>query len=355
MDKTIEGYLTQLKAALAGADPALVQDALYDAEEYLRDAIAEAGGVGAANPTAAFDAAVDAYGTPEEVAAAYRDAELTVGAALRTPRPAVTVSANPVARFFGIVADPQAWGAIFYMLLSLATGILYFTIVVTGVSLSLGLAILIIGVPVALLTLGVVRAVSFAEGRLVEGLLGMRMPRRPRVVSGTTTDQRLISRIKSWFTDWRTWTSMLYMVLQLPLGIVYFTVLVTGFSVSAALIAAPFLQQFTTHGVFFTDGAYSYIIEPWSMPLFVIGGLLGLVVVMWMAKGIGHLHGLYAKALLVGRVDSAAEHALAAPAAPAPTPYVPHPAPPAPAQAPYAPAEPPTPPASSGVNEGGAL
>ncbi|NTW03894.1 MAG: hypothetical protein HGA19_21905 [Oscillochloris sp.] len=86
MDRTIEGYLASLKAALAGADPALVQDALYDAEEYLRDAVAEQGG----DPAAAFDAAVDAYGTPEEVAAAYRDAELTVAAALRAPRPATT-------------------------------------------------------------------------------------------------------------------------------------------------------------------------------------------------------------------------------------------------------------------------
>jgi hypothetical protein len=342
LDNSIEGYLTQMKAALAGADPALVQDALFDAEEYLRDAIAEAG-AGGATADAAFHAAVDAYGTPEEVAAAYRDAELTVGAALRTPAPAVTRSTNPVVRFFGILADPQAWGAIFYMLLAFVTGIIYFTIVVTGVSLSLGLAILIIGIPVALLTLGVVRAISFAEGRLVESLLGTRMPRRPRVVSGTATGERFLSRIKSWLTDWRTWTSMLYMVLQLPLGIIYFTVLVTGVSVSLALIAAPLLQQFATHGVFFTDGAYNYIIQPWSMPLMVIGGVLGLFVTMWIAKGIGHLHGLYAKALLVGKVDpSVAEQAAVYPAVPAP--------------AAYAPRVPPTPPAqsvSSGADQGG--
>ena len=42
----IDGYLHTLRAALAGADPALVQDALYDAKEYLRaeiSACAEAG------------------------------------------------------------------------------------------------------------------------------------------------------------------------------------------------------------------------------------------------------------------------------------------------------------------------
>jgi len=308
LDRTIEGYLAQLKAALAGADPALVQDALYDAEEYLRDAMADNGG----DMTASFDAAVDAYGSPEEVAAAYRDAELTVGAALRTPKPPTATSTNPFARFVGVVADPHAWGSLLYMLLAMATGIVYFTVVVTGLSLTLGTLILIVGLPIALLLLAVVRAISFAEGRIVEGMLGVRMPRRPRVVSGTSS-AGLLARIKSWLTDWRTWTSMLYMVLQLPLGVVYFTLLVTGVSVSAALIAAPFLQ-YTTRGVFFTDGTYSYIIEPWSLPLFVIAGLVGLLVTMWMAKGIGYLHGMYAKALLVGRIDPSLDAMAGAPA-----------------------------------------
>ena len=38
---TIGQYLEQLTQALAGADPALVQDALYDAEDYLRSEWAE--------------------------------------------------------------------------------------------------------------------------------------------------------------------------------------------------------------------------------------------------------------------------------------------------------------------------
>ena len=38
--KTIAQYLDMLKDALKGADAALVQDALYDAEEYLRSELA---------------------------------------------------------------------------------------------------------------------------------------------------------------------------------------------------------------------------------------------------------------------------------------------------------------------------
>lgn len=294
MDRTVEGYLAELRARLAGADPALIQDAIYDADEYLRSAIAEKSD----DPAAAFDTVVEAYGTPEEIASAYRDTEHTVAAALRAPRPAAQRSSNPLARFFGVVADPQAWGALFYLLLAFATGIAYFTIVVTGVSVTLGTLVLVIGVPMALLTLAVVRAVSFAEGRMVEGLLGVRMPRRPRTVAGAQGD--IWTRIKSWLTDGRTWTTMLYMVLQLPLGVMYFTSVVVAIALSTSMIAVPLVQTLTDSPVI-RSGSYGYLIEPWAFPLFVVAGLVGYVLTLWIAKGIGFLHGQYAKAMLVGR------------------------------------------------------
>jgi hypothetical protein len=205
--------------------------------------------------------------------------------------------------------------------------------VVTGISVTLGTLVLIIGVPMALLTLAIVRAISFAEGRMVEGLLGVRMPRRPRIVGSSAQGGNLWTRIKAWLTDWRTWTTMLYMVLQLPLGIIYFTLTVTGVATSVALIAAPLWQTVADMPVG-RDLQYAYYIEPWAMPLFVIAGLLGLVVMLWMVKGLGVLHGQYAKALLVGRVD-AAMAATATPAAPA--------APVPPASAPAVPVPPVTP------------
>jgi hypothetical protein len=299
---TVEGYLAELRGALAGADPALVQDALYDAEDNLRTALADAGGA-AATPEAVA-AAIDAYGTPEEVAEAYRTAELTVAAALRKPpvvRSDSGFGASPLGRFFGIALDPSAYGALFYLFLSLATGILYFTLVVTGISLTFGLLILIVGIPFALLFLGVVRAISLAEGRMVEGLLGERMPRRPRMVGA---EGNLWQRIKSWLTDYRTWTTMLYMVLQLPLGVIYFTVMVTSLSVSAGIIAAPFVQMLTNEPVF-RGFEYGYYVEPWAMPLMVAAGVVGLFVSLWIAKGLGKVHAMWAKTMLVGRFEGA--------------------------------------------------
>ena len=50
---TITAYLEQLRAALAGADPALLQDALYDAEDYLRSEMAAQPGVSEAEVSVA--------------------------------------------------------------------------------------------------------------------------------------------------------------------------------------------------------------------------------------------------------------------------------------------------------------
>lgn len=299
MPETIEAYLIELKAALSGADPAVVQDAVYDAEEYLRSAVAETGGT-----PEAIAAAIDAYGSPAEIAQAYRDTERTVVAALRRPTP--VRSANPFVRFFGVIADPGAWGAMFYMLLSLATGILYFTVATVGLSLSAGLMVLIIGLPVALLFIGAVRAISLAEGRIVEGLLGQRMPRRPRMVGMATTGESFWQRIKEWMTDYRTWTTMLYMFLMLPLGITYFTVVVTALALSVATFVAPIAQWVANSPIIRVDG-WGYLIEPWGAPFFFAGGVLGFFLTLWLAKGVGYLHGMFAKVMLVGRFEGGAQ------------------------------------------------
>lgn len=297
MDRTVEGYLAELRQQLVGADPAVVQDALYDAEEYLRSALAESG-----EDAESFDAVVEAYGTPDEIAAAYLETERTVARALRPAPPASVEQRSVFARFFGVVVDPNAWGSLFYMALALVTGITYFVVVTVGLSLSLGLMITLLGIPLALLLIAVVRAVSLAEGRMVEGLLGVRMPRRPRMVG---VQGNIWTRLKSWFTDYRTWTTMLYMVLQLPLGVLYFTLLVSGFATTLSLVALPFMQEIAGVPLIQANG-YSYVLEIWAYPLSIAAGLLGMVVLLWVVKGIGTLHGAYAKAMLVGGFSDAA-------------------------------------------------
>jgi hypothetical protein len=182
------------------------------------------------------------------------------------------------------------------MLLSLATGIFYFTWVVTGLSLSAGLSVLIVGIPFVILFFGSVRVLSLVEGRLVEVMLGERMPRRPLYV---TRDAPLLERIKSMFTDPRTWGTLLYMVLMLPLGIAYFTAAVTLLSVSAGFIAAPIAALLAWSGWGPMSQVEIHGLEPWAVPFLFVGGVLLLFATLHVARGVGHLHGQIAKHLLV--------------------------------------------------------
>src|SRR3546814_4722951 len=103
---TIPEYLDQLRRALAGADPALVQDALYDAEEYLRSEMAAKLDQSEAQAIAAV---ASSYGAPDEVADIYRDTEVQAQTGLRAPPPRRRKSM--VDRFFGNAADPNAYAA----------------------------------------------------------------------------------------------------------------------------------------------------------------------------------------------------------------------------------------------------
>lgn len=289
---SIPVYLEQLRAALAGADPALVQDALYDAEEYLRSELAENPGKSEADVIASV---AGSYGAPDEVADIYRDTEVTVQTALRTPPP--TVRASWFGRFFGVIAEPRTYAALFYMVLALATGIFYFTWVVAGLSMSAGFAVLIIGVPFVILYFGSVRVLSLVEGRIVEVMLGERMPRRPLYSS---RGKPLLERIKDMFTDPRTWTTQLYFLLMLPLGILYFTLVVTGLSVSLSLALLPVLMLFGNTEWVHIDGiGLSLQQEPWTWPLVSLAGIVLLFVTLHLARLIGKWHGQLAKHLLV--------------------------------------------------------
>jgi uncharacterized membrane protein len=309
---TIPQYLMQVREALAGADPAVVQDALYDAEEHLRAELAANPGV---SEVEMLRRIAGSYGSPEEVAAIYRDAEVTVSRAMRAPAPPPRQTL--AGRFFGVAADPRTWGALFYMLLSLVTGVFYFAWTAIGVSLSLGLSLLVVGVFFIVFFVGTTRLLSLVESRIVEGLLGVRMPRRPAYPQRHLP---LLKRIGQMFTDPRTWSTLLYFVLMLPLGVGYFAVAVSGLSLSLGLIAGPVAALFVdgVQSGLYLDGD---LIVPvgFALPLALLVGVLGLFVTLHLARAIGGLHGQIAHRLLVPAGAAGTEATPVAPrAAPSP-------------------------------------
>jgi hypothetical protein len=310
LPRTIPAYLQALREALRGADPALIQDALYDAEDYLRSELAERPGVDEGTVLAEV---ASSYGAPEEVAAIYTDREQQVEFALRPraypqphapaapggrsePRPPPAAAPAPwYRRFFGVVLDPRTYGALFYALLALPLGIFYFAWVVAGVSLSLGLAVLIIGVPFAIAFIGTVYVLSLVEGRMVETLLGERMPRRP---TPPPAPAPLLERIGQLLTDARTWSTLIYMLLMLPLGIAYFVATTVLLSLSLGLFTGAFLQLLQG-STLITIEHFHYGLPTWTAPLLALFSIVLFFASLHLVRGIGRVHAAVAKSMLV--------------------------------------------------------
>lgn len=286
--RTVDDYLRQLRAALAGAPPALIQDALGDAEDYLREEVA----LDAYKPESEIIARVTrSFGRPEEVAAEYRavEARFERRAHLNLP---------PRRGFFSIALDPRAYGGLLYALIALPVGIFYFVWVTVGLSLSAVFSILVVGVPFTLLFIASCRLIALLEGRIVETLLGKRMPRR------LPTEERRITgvwpRIRAMLTDARTWSTMFYMVLQLPLGVAYFVIAVVGLTLSVGLVTGPFIEAIVGRNVIFLSPAIDRFADtPLGMGVMMVVGFLLFFVLLHLMKALSGLHARYAEATLV--------------------------------------------------------
>jgi uncharacterized membrane protein len=299
---TIKDYLKELKAALKGSDAATIQDALADAEEYLVEAVQaiseDENGVSAEG---ALSRAISQYGTPAEVAAAYRDAEQILSPILS--RRKTMKQKSITARFFGVFADPMTWGSLLFVLLSMVTGIVFFTWTVTGFSLSASFLIFIFGLFFLLFFLYSLRGIALVEGKLVEALLGTRMPHRPLFAPKNLPWKE---QLKLLVKDKHTWLTLLYMLVKLPLGVIFFSVLIVLLCCSLTLLLLPLVWFVILFGI---PDFYQYILaiqgqlgvwaSHWMIVVYGLVGILALTGSMYVAKGSGILQAKWAKLMLV--------------------------------------------------------
>ena len=330
----VRTYLAHLELELAGRDPALRHDALIDAEAHLRAAIA----AGATPGRAIAD-----YGTPEEIAAAYVTADGGPGGWTATAEPASTGAAAATAGappattarsgwrprdipVIGIWFDRRAWGALAYFgAVGFALSLAYFVWAVTIGALALGLAPVVVGIPIFVLLLGSARAICLFEGKVVELFLGVRMPRRVQPVVGVD-EVGFWQRIWCWLRDVRSWMSLGYLVGNFLVSVVAFVLTVVLTAGGAAFLAMPVLWalglpvaqvdgegdygdvDFTVQilGRQVAPDADGNVFLPDSavLPSLAVG-LVTLTATLWLVRGLGWVYGHVVQAIQVARPQPA--------------------------------------------------
>jgi uncharacterized membrane protein len=299
MIKNITEYLAKLKTEMRGCDPALIQDALSDAEEHLQNALEEElKDYPRISKEDALKSSVERYGTPEEVASAYREIESRMRPALAPAKPARTKKRSFWAQFFGAAGESRTWGAFLYILISGLTAAVYGTWALLGGVFSLFSLVLIIGIPVTGLFLFSLREIALVEGRIIEALIGIRMPRKPVFLRrGLNWRQKY----KALITESHTWKIFAYLILHFPLGLTYFfiTFMLLSLSIKFALYPVWFwvLERplITLNQPFYPN--------VWFIPLIALCGIAFFFSTLHLIRFMGRLHGRFAKSMLVRKQE----------------------------------------------------
>ncbi len=130
----------------------------------------------------------------------------------------------------------RTWKRTLHLVLDLPLGILWFTVVVTLVSLAGSLLVLVVGVPILACTVLFGRLIGTVERGRARALLDVDLPSFPN----PEHPAGLWPMTKRILSDGPGWRGALYGLVMLPWGIVAFTAAIVIWALPLGLIAAPF-------------------------------------------------------------------------------------------------------------------
>lgn len=153
-------------------------------------------------------------------------------------------------------------GSLAFLFLSFPLGLLYFIIVVTGFSVGFGTLVIWVGLPLLFATLIAVRGMAEAERRIISYLLNI--PMTTRLAKQSEQRPGFLRQFGNLLLDPYTWTSTIYMIIKLPLGIFSFVVVLVLplLSITLSLMPLVYMINLFVNSILLTNGiaAHSMII-----------------------------------------------------------------------------------------------
>jgi signal transduction histidine kinase len=184
-----------------------------------------------------------------------------------------------------------------YLLLTLGLGTTWFVSIVAALSAGVGAVITPIGIPLLLALLYGSRVAAQIERRLVRGLLGVDIPAAYRRPTRRGWWPGILTRL----SDPQTYKDLAYLLIQFPLGIVWFTLTVTVTTAALGTITAPLWFWWLP------DGGID--LGPWEVdtPLEALVAVLPGIALVVLAKLavdlMGRVHASWARLVLAATPD----------------------------------------------------
>ncbi len=139
-----------------------------------------------------------------------------------------------------VLFNPKTYATILYLLLSLPLGIIYFTVAITGLALSIGLTPIFIGIPLFFGVAKLLNGIVLFEQSMIRQILGLPAP--PVSYSyhqQSEAGQNWLKRMVTGFDGALFIRNLLLVLLRFVTGIVFFVIIVTVISLGLGLIALP--------------------------------------------------------------------------------------------------------------------
>lgn len=133
--------------------------------------------------------------------------------------------------------DPRTYRRILYLLIAFPLGTAYFTILVSALAIGASLVVVVVGIFLLAMTMLLWLVFARVERELTIALLGAKI--RPLGLPdppGLSFVQKITRRAG----EAVTWTSLVYVFVEFPFGILSFTAVITLATVSVSLILLPF-------------------------------------------------------------------------------------------------------------------
>src|SRR6266536_2041183 len=198
--------------------------------------------------------------------------------------------------FLSVAADRRAYLALVYAMLRFPLAVAYLIFFATGLSTALGLLPVGVGIAVLFVVLLAAWGCAVFERELGRWWFGFELrPMAPPATPGRTWWRKALD----FALNWVTWRSLLFVIIQIPLGVLYFSVVGFLSTVSVALMAAPAIYAFDVaslapgdpriNALGLSDGAGT---QATTLALAAAGVLLGLAtlhVARAIALGYGSL------------------------------------------------------------------
>lgn len=169
-----------------------------------------------------------------------------------------------------VLFTSKTYAMILYLLLSLPLGIIYFTVAITGITLSIGLTPIFIGIPLFFVVAKLLNKIVKFEQGMIRQILGI--PNPPSSYSDVQQHeaQQKMSMFKAMtrgFSGELFIRDLLLILLRFVTGIVFFVVMVTVLSVGLALMVSPIVHIILLDAIqidIFENSLFSLLHIDWS-------------------------------------------------------------------------------------------